>query len=140
MGKLGKKALIDLAFPLAKDVLPKLSTKETLSTLDKLERKVSGQGDVRAEKGFTLFISNEDMDNIIKIVESLEHANLLIDGATQTVKHEIKKQEDRFLGAMMISIAASLIALIASSLIQSMASSLTNSITGKGVIRGRKNQ
>ena len=140
MGKLGKKALIDLTFPLAKHVLPKLSTKETLSTLDKLERKVSGQGDVRAEKGFTLFISNEDMDNIIKIVESLEHANLLIDGATETVKHEIKKQEDRFLGAMMISIAASLIALIAYSLMQSMASSLTNSITGKGVIRGRKNQ
>ena len=31
------------------------------------------------------------MDDIIKIVESLEKSHLLIDGATETVKFEIKK-------------------------------------------------
>ena len=31
------------------------------------------------------------MDDIIKIVESLEKSGLLIDGATETVQHEIKK-------------------------------------------------
>ena len=42
-------------------------------------------------KIFTLFISNEDMNDITKIVESLEKSGLLIDGANETVKHEIKK-------------------------------------------------
>ena len=39
---LGKKALIDLAVLLTKDVLPKLATKATLSVLDKFDRKISG--------------------------------------------------------------------------------------------------
>ena len=54
---------------------------------------------MRAGKGFTLFISNEDMNDIIKIIKSLEDSGVLIDGVTQTVKDEIKKQEGRFLGA-----------------------------------------
>ena len=64
--------MLDLTVLLAKDVLPKLATKTTSSVLDKLERKLSGKGAVRAEKGFTLFISNEDVDDIFKIVESLK--------------------------------------------------------------------
>ena len=64
--------MLDLTVLLAKDVLPKLATKTTSSVLDKLERKISGKGAVRAEKGFTLFISNEDVDDIFKIVESLK--------------------------------------------------------------------
>ena len=42
------------------------------------ERKTSGQGVVKAGKGFTLFISNEDM-YITEFVESLEELCLLID-------------------------------------------------------------
>ena len=63
IGNLGKKALLDLAVPLAKDVLSKLATnlatKVTLSILDKFKRKM-----------YSLFISNENMNDIIKIVES----------------------------------------------------------------------
>ena len=40
MNNLGKKALLDLAVPLAEDVLPKLATKATLSLLEKFEKKV----------------------------------------------------------------------------------------------------
>ena len=87
IGSLGKKALLDLAVPLTKNVLPKLATKTTSSVLDKFERKISGQGAVRAGKVLTLFISNEDMDDII--YKNL--LGLLIDGATEIVKHEIKK-------------------------------------------------
>ena len=54
----------------------------------------------------TLVISNEDMDDIIKIVESLEKSGLLIDGDSETVKHEIKKQEGGFRSAMMSPMAA----------------------------------
>ena len=83
--------MLDLTVLLAKDVFPKLATKTTSSVLDKLERKISGKGAVRAEKGFTLFISNEDVDDIFKIVESLKKLGLLIDSATETVKHKTKK-------------------------------------------------
>ena len=55
LGNLGKKVLLDLAVPLAKDVLPKLATKVTLCALDKFERKVSRKGARRAGRGFTLF-------------------------------------------------------------------------------------
>ena len=48
---------------------------------------------MRAEKGLSLFILNEDMNDIINIIKSLEDSNVLIDGITKTVKHEVKKQE-----------------------------------------------
>ena len=65
IANLDKKALIDLAVSLAKDVSAKLATKAVSSVIDKFERKISRRGAVRAEKGFTLFISNEDMDHMV---------------------------------------------------------------------------
>ena len=56
---------------------------------------------MRAGKGFTLFISNEDMNDAIKIIKSLEDSNVSIDGITETVKHEIKKQEGRLLPTLL---------------------------------------
>ena len=91
MANVTKKELLDLAVPLAKDVLPKLVNKVTSSVLDKLERKISGLEE--QEKRFTLFISNEDMDDITKIVESLEKSCLLMDGATVIVKYKTKNQK-----------------------------------------------
>ena len=43
------------------------------------------------------------MDDIIRIIKSLENSNVLIDGVSKTVKHKIKKQEDGFsmLGNML---------------------------------------
>ena len=69
---LGKKVLIDLTFSLARDVLSKIVTKATSSVLDKFERKINGRRAVRAWKGVSLLISSENMDDTIKIVESLE--------------------------------------------------------------------
>ena len=115
-----------------KHIFPKLVTKATQSVLDKFERTISGWRAVRGAKAFTLFISNKDMDDIIKIVKFFEDWCLLIDGATETVKHEIKQQESGFLGAMMAPIAFSLI--------QPVASSLMNAITGKGFTRAGKRQ
>ena len=62
------------------------------------------------EKGFTLFISNEDRDDIIKIIKSSEDSGVLIDGVTQIVKDEIKQKQERgFLGALSASLAVSLV-------------------------------
>ena len=118
----------------------KLATKGTSSILDKLERKRSAQGVVRSGKEFTLFISNEDVDGIIKVINLLEDSGLLIVGATETAKLEITKQEGGFLGAMMAPMVASLIAPIASLLIQPVISSLINAISRKGVMRAGKGQ
>ena len=43
-----------------------------------------------------MFISNEDMDNIIRIVKSLENSDLLIDGANETLKRELKNKKVGF--------------------------------------------
>ena len=138
-----KKALIDLPLPLAKDVLPDLATKETLSMLNEYERKISGKGTVRGEKGtkkkFPLFILNEDMDDFSKIVEQVENSGLLIDDNTERVKKKIKKQEGWFLGAMAAPMAAPLIAPMVSSLIQPMNYSLVNPLKRKGVMKKGKN-
>ena len=107
-------------------------TKATSSILHKFKRTISGQGAVRAGKVLTVFTANEDMDDIIKTVESLEDSDLLVDGPTETVKHEIKKQECGFFGAMMVRTTDSLIAPIRSFLI--------NHISGKGVMRTEKGQ
>ena len=60
-----------------------------------------GKGAVRGGKRFTLFISNKDMNEVIKILKSLEDLDVLIDGVTETVKHKVKKQEGRFLLALL---------------------------------------
>ena len=88
--------MLELAVPLTKDVLHKLATKATSSVLDKFEKKITEQGAVRAGIGFPSFISNEDMDIIIEILESLQKWCLLIDGASETVKHEIKNKKVHF--------------------------------------------
>ena len=61
---------------------------------------------MRAGKWFKLFIWNGDMNDTIKIINSLEDSRVLINGVTETVKHEIKKQESRLLEALLADLAA----------------------------------
>ena len=76
--------------------MPNLATKATSSMLDKFERKISGKGAVRAGKWFTPLISYENIDDTTKIVESLEKLSLLIYSFSETINHEIEKQEEVF--------------------------------------------
>ena len=84
-----QKTLTNIAIPLARDNLPGLVSYLTSNVINKFERKISGKGAVRAGKGFTLFISDKDMNDILKLIKSLEDSGILIDGGTETVKHEI---------------------------------------------------
>ena len=68
-GNLGRKALTNIVIPLAKDNLLGLVSNLTSRVINKFDRKISGKGAVRAGKGFTLFISNEDMNDITKIIK-----------------------------------------------------------------------
>ena len=52
------------------------------------------------------------MNHTIKIKKTLEDSGVLTDGVTETVRHEIKEQEDRFLGAFLEPLSASLVELV----------------------------
>ena len=44
-----------------------------------------------------LFISNEEMEDIMKIVKSFEESGLLIKGISKTIKNEAKEQKAGFI-------------------------------------------
>ena len=62
-----------------------------------LKNKISGKGAGGAGKGFILFFANEDMNDIMKIIKSLEDLGVLIDGVIESVKHKIKSKKAYFL-------------------------------------------
>ena len=118
LGNLGRKALANIAIHLAKDKLPGLVSNLTSSAINKLDRKISRKVAVRVGKKLTLFLSNEDMKDIIETIKSLEDSSVLIDRVTETVKHKIKKQEGEFLGALLAPLALSLVQLVLSSVLK----------------------
>ena len=118
LANVGKKALANVAIPLARPSLPGLARNLTSSAINIFDRKISGERAVRAGKAFTLFISNEDMNDIINIIKSLEDSGVLIDEAIETVNDETKKQEGGFLGALLASLAASVVQPVISSVVK----------------------
>ena len=127
LGNLGKKALTNITIPLARDNLLGLVSNLTSNAVNKFKRKTSGKGVARAGKEFSLLISNEDMNDIIKIIKSLEDPDKLIDGVTETVKHEIKKNKKQ--GGEFLGVA---------SLVQPVISSVVKVITGRGIREVRR--
>ena len=57
----------------------------------------------------TLIITNEEMNDIMKISKSLEESGLLIKGVSETNKNEANEQKGGFLGMLLDTIGASLI-------------------------------
>ena len=71
--------------PLAKNVLiPLVSTAAALAADTGMHKKIFGPG--RA----ILIISNHEMEEMIKIVESIEDSGLLLKGTSETIKNEAK--------------------------------------------------
>ena len=67
------------------------------------------------------------MNDIIKIIKSLEDSGVLIDGVTKTIKDEIKKTRRRIFLALLAPLDASLA--------QPVISSVVKGISGRGVRR-----
>ena len=113
LGNQGAEVVTDyvVTISLARDNSPGLVSNLATNTINKFEKKkkISGKEAVRGGKRFTFLISSEYMNGIIKIIKSLEDSVVLVDDATETVKHEIKKQEAGFIGALLASLAASLV-------------------------------
>ena len=72
----------------------------------------------------TLIISNDEVNDILKIVKSLENSGLLLKGLSQTIQHEAKEQRGGFLSMLLGTLGASLLGAV-----------LSKGLSGKGVIR-----
>ena len=77
--------------PLAKNILTPLELKAAASGIDAgIQNKIHGSGTT------TLIILNEEMNDIMKIVHTLEDSNILLKGVTKTIKNETKQQKGGF--------------------------------------------
>ena len=118
---LGKLAgpLMKVAMPLAKNVLAPLGISTAMSANDgSIKKKMLGSGVT------ILIISNDEMNNILKIVKSLENSGLLLKGVSETIQHEAKEQRGGFLSMLLGTLGASLLGDI-----------LSKGLSGKDVIR-----
>ena len=101
--------------PLAKSALIPLGLTAAASATDSgIHKKILGSGNMT-----TLIISNDEINDIIKIVKSLEDSGLLLKRVTETVQNEVKEQKGGFLSMLLGTLGASL---------------LGNLLTGKGAI------
>ena len=104
--------------PLAKSVLIPLGLTVVASATDAaIHEKMFGFGTT------TLIISNEEMNDIMKIIKSLEESGLLIKGVRETIKNEAKEEKGGFLSILLGPLSPSL---------------LGNLLAGKGIIRAGK--
>ena len=120
--KTGLPLIKNVIKPLAKSVLIPLGLAAATSAADAgIHKKILRSGTT------TLIISNEEMNDVIKIVQALEDPNILLKGVTKTIINETKEQKGGFLSMLLGTLGASL---------------LGNLLTGKGIARastGKKN-
>ena len=103
--KTGLPLIKNVIKSLAKNVLIPLGLTAAASAADAgIHKKVLGSGD-----NTTLIISNDEMEDIIRIVKSLEDSGLLIKGVTETVQNEVKEQKGGFLSMLLSTLDANLL-------------------------------
>ena len=107
--------------PLAKSVLIPLGLTAAASVADAgIYKNILGSWNTA-----TLITSNDEMNDIIKIVKYLKDSGLLLKGVTETVQNEVKERKGGFLSMLLDTLGASLLA---------------NILTGGGVNRAGKGQ
>ena len=96
--------LMKVAIPLAKNVLAPSAITVAASAIDTgIQKKIHGSGTTM------LIISNEEIDNRMKIVQSLEDSDILLKGVTKTITNETKEQKGGFLSMLLGTLGASLL-------------------------------
>ena len=106
--------LMTVAVPLAKNILDSLGITAAASVINAgIQKKKHGSGTT------TLIISNEEMNDIMKIFQALEGSNILLIRVTKTIKKETKEQKGGFLSILLGTLGASL---------------LGNILAGKGIV------
>ena len=93
-----------IVVPLAKNILAPLEIPAAASAIDQaIQKKMHGSG------ATTLIISNEEMNDIMKIVQALEDSNILLKGVTKTIKNETREQKGGFLSMLLGTLGTSLL-------------------------------
>ena len=115
---------------MAKNVLiPLVLTAATSAADAGIHKKILGSGHNRpsssASHNTTLIISTDEIEDIIKIVKSLEDSGLLLKGVTETVQNEVKEQKEGFLIMLLGTLGARV---------------LGNLLTGEGRYRAGKGE
>ena len=119
--KIGLPLTKSVIKPLAKSVLVPLGLTAVASAADAgIHKKILESG----HNNTTLIISNDQMDDILKIVKSLEDSGVLLKGVSEAIQHEAKEQRGGFLSMLLGTLGASLLGDI-----------LSKGLSGKGVIR-----
>ena len=89
--KTGLPLMKSVIKPLAKSVLVPLGLTAAASTADAgIHKKFLGSGS--NNNNTILIISNNEIDDILKIVKSLEDSGVLLKGVSETIQNEAKEQ------------------------------------------------
>ena len=92
--------------PLAKSVLIRLRLTAAASAADAgIHKKILGF----CHNNTTLIISNNEMDDILKIVKCLEDSGVLLYGVNKTIQNKVKEQRGGFLSMLLGTLGASLL-------------------------------
>ena len=96
--------LIKPAISIGKNTLAPLGLIAAKSAKDAaIQKKMYGSGNK------TLIISNNYLNDLIKITTVLEKHDILLEGTTKTIKNNTKKQEGGFLSTLLGALGASLL-------------------------------
>ena len=120
--KTGLPLMKSVVKPLAKSVLIPLGLTAAASAADAgIHKKILGSGH---NNNTTLIISNDEMDDILKIFKSLKDSGVLLKGVSETIQHEAKEQRGGYLSMLLGTLGASLLGDV-----------LSKGLSGRGVIR-----
>ena len=119
--KTGLPLMKNVIKPLARSVLIPLGLTAAASAADAgIHKKILGS----SHNNTILIISNDEMDDILKIVKSLKNSGVLLKGVSETIQNEAKEQRGGFLSMLLGTLGASLLGDV-----------LSKGLSGKGVIR-----
>ena len=126
--KTGLPLIKSVIKPLAKSVLVPLGlTAEALAADAGIYKKILGSSKhslgLALPNNTTLIISNDEMEDISKIVKSLGDSGILLKGVSKIIKNEAKEQKGGFLSMLLDTFSASL---------------LGDTLFGKGLIRAEE--
>ena len=120
--KTGLPLMKSVIKPLAKSVLIPLGLTAAASATDAgIHKKILGSGH---NNNTTSIISNDEVDDILKIVKFLEDSGVLFKGVSETIQYGAKEQRGGFLSMLLGTLGASLLGDV-----------LSKGLSGRGVIR-----
>ena len=120
--------LMKVPVPLAQNILAPLRITAAALAIDaRIRKKMHGSGTT------TLIISNEEMNDIMKIVQALKDSNILLKGVTKAIKSETKEQKGEFLSILLGSLGASLLGNLLSA--KGIVRAGSGNKKGKGIVR-----